>query len=159
MQVSILSQLAALLALCHNSALAAERFCPLRPSSIRILPVKGSTPGDTAAGVSVRVAPPAQDQASGSFCRSRMARCLQDADELCTPDVAALHPRVCECMRTDVWRLGALGAVLMAVHVYGEDAPQQLARAGNVQLLLGDLMTAMGHRPCARTGVLDAIQV
>lgn len=156
-QVSILHQLAGLLTRLHDISLPAERFSSLRPSSLRVYPAKcypsGGAPGD----VAVWLAPLPKDNASGSFRRSDMPRCLRDADELCAPDVIDTDRRVCECMRIDAWRLGALGAVLLAVFAYGPEAPERIARAGTASGLLGDVASVMAGQ--TDLGVLAVVRV
>lgn len=155
--MSILHQLAGLLTRLHDISLPAERFCPLRPSSLRVYPAKCSPSGGAPGDVAVLLAPVPKDNASGSFRRGDVPRCLRDADELCTPDVVATDRRVCECMLIDVWWLGALGAVLLAVFAYGPEAPERIARAGTASGLLGDVVSAMAGQQ--DLGLLAAVRV
>lgn len=141
-QVSILTALANLLCTLHSLAISTDQICPWWPSSIRVSPIMRALHASA-----VRIAPPAHDHASGSLCRTALPQCLLDADELCTPDPGLAGARATEHaqrgdtrarMAEDVWRLGALGTVMLAACGRADPAAC-IARAGTPQELLAEL--------------------
>ena len=148
-QVSILIGLAGLLSTLHSLSLSADQFCPLQPSSIRVDPSP-----DSMHALDVRLAPAAaldhtyERVRTSARDRGVIPQCLLDADGLCSSPpghagargtLSAGGTRAQDRMAADVWRLGALGGVLLASTAYCGDAAARVARAGTALELLEGL--------------------